>query len=464
MRIARRWALALTLASLLIGGCGRQAAAPPSRALPVAAPAGRLQEVPPPGAVEQIEAALALHRPRLQITSPAEGSLLAAGPWQLALMLDDWPLSQDPSLGLGPHLVVQVDDGPGLRISDWSAGDAGSGRLDLAMAELAPGSHRITAYAALPWGEAVKLPGASAQLRVHRVAANPLSQPATGSAQLLAVSPDGLSQSEPVLIDWLLRDTPLQGLREGDARWRLRISVNGDSFLVDQNAPLWLRGLRPGSNALLLELLDGLGEPLNPPFNSLVREVVIQPGAARPVWLGERIRPADLAHLLGQSSPDEPVAPKPAIAPAMAEPDPPSAEDSSVPGGDPESPGAEQESLPPPGGSQAGSRPGASAETGEPAAVPARAAAPGAAQAPDPEPAMEPEPQPEPEPQAQPEPKPAPEPAPGTGLDAPLASGTASGPPDNPGGSTSDLVREDGSRLQPPRSGPPSGLAARLRP
>jgi len=60
MRIARRWALALTLASLLIGGCGRQAAAPPSRALPVAAPAGRLQEVPPPGAVEQIEAALAL--------------------------------------------------------------------------------------------------------------------------------------------------------------------------------------------------------------------------------------------------------------------------------------------------------------------------------------------------------------------------------------------------------------------
>jgi hypothetical protein len=472
IRLAWRWALALTLASLLLGGCGRQAAAPPSRALPVAAPAGLLQEVPPPGAVEQIEAALALHRPRLQIASPAEDALLAAGPWQLALVLDDWPLSRDPSLGLGPHLVVQVDDGPGLRIGDWSAGDAGSGRLDLPMAELAPGSHRITAYAALPWGEAVELPGASAQLRVHRVAANPLSQPAAGSAQLLAVSPDGLSQSEPVLIDWLLRDAPLQGLREGDARWRLRISVNGDSFLVDQNAPLWLRGLKTGSNALQLELLDGLGEPLNPPFNSLVREVMIQPGAARPVWLGERIRPADLARLLGQSSPEEP------RAPAMAEPEPPAADSSPVPGGDPEPPRVEQKPLPPPGGSQAGSQPRASAAAGEPAAGPTRAAAPGAAQAPDPELAMEPEPQPEPEPQAQPEPQPAPEPAPGVGPEAPPPTGAATGPelapeapqvgdtepPDSQGSSTSDLVREHGSRFQPPRSGPLSGLAARLRP
>jgi len=303
----------------MISGCDRQAAVPPSGPLPVVAPAGRLQEVPPPGAVVQISAALANRRPRLRITSPAEGALVPAGPWQLGLDLEHWPLATDPELGLGAHLVVQVDDGPGLRIGDWSQGDAGSGRLELAMAPLSPGSHRITAYASLPWGEAVKLPGASAQRLVQRVAANPLSQPAAGSPQLLAVSPDGLSSSEPVLIDWLLRDAPLQGLREGDARWRLRISVNGDSFLVDQNTPLWLRGLRPGSNALLLELLDGLGEPLNPPFNSLVREAVIQPGGRRPVWLNERISPADLARLLGESTPQaSAAAPEPEPAPSPA--------------------------------------------------------------------------------------------------------------------------------------------------
>jgi hypothetical protein len=298
-------ALALAAVVVLAAGCERRGAAPPAKVLPAMAPTGRLQEVSAPGAVAEIEAALASHRPRVRITSPAEGALLPAGPWQLGLVLDDWPLVQDPSLGLGPHLVVQVDDGPGQRISDWSQGDVDSGRLDLAMGELAPGSHRISVYAALPWGEAVKRPGASDQRLVHRVAANPLSQPPAGSAKLLAVSPDGLSRSEPVLIDWLLRDAPLQGLREGDGRWRLRISVNGDSFLVDQNSPLWLRGLKPGGNAVLLELLDGLGEPLNPPFNSLVREVVIQPGANLPVWLNERITPAELSRLLGDAPPQE---------------------------------------------------------------------------------------------------------------------------------------------------------------
>ena len=360
IRVGALLAVALGALMLLAGGCERRVTAPPSQTLPAGPPAGRLQEVSPPGAVQQLEAALASHRPRLRITSPLEGALLPDGPWQLGLELEDWPLVQDPSLGLGPHLVVQVDDGPRERIGDWLQGEASSGRLNLAMAALAPGSHRVSVYAALPWGEAVKLPGASARLQVHRVAANPLSQPAPGSAQLLAVSPDGLSQSEPVLIDWLLQDAPLQGLRDGDARWRLRISVNGDSFLVDQNTPVWLRGLKPGSNALLLELLDGLGEPLNPPFNSLVREVVIQPRAARPVWLNERLSPTDLARLQGEAPPQElppPAAPhtmelQPEPQPIPEESAPAgNAQEEAKPGDDPQPPQAAlQLELPPPAG------------------------------------------------------------------------------------------------------------------
>ena len=419
----------------MISGCDRQTAVPPSGPLPVVAPAGRLQEVPPPGAVVQISAALANWRPRLRITSPAEGALVPAGPWQLGLDLEHWPLATDPELGLGAHLVVQVDDGPGLRIGDWSQGDAGSGRLELAMAPLSPGSHRITAYASLPWGEAVKLPGASAQRLVQRVAANPLSQPAAGSPQLLAVSPDGLSASEPVLIDWLLRDAPLQGLREGDARWRLRISVNGDSFLVDQNTPLWLRGLKPGSNALLLELLDGLGEPLNPPFNSLVREAVIQPGGRRPVWLKERISPTDLARLLGETAPQasaaapepepEP-APSPAPKPPLAEPPPTETPPLS---GDPSSsdPPLSEPELPPP------AQP-------SPAREPEAAAATPPTEAPQPEEAPEPE-------LAEVEP-----------------AEERVQPTTSLGSSAREQVREDGSLIQPQKEGPFSGLAARLRP
>lgn len=141
------------------------------------------------------------------------------------------------SLGLGPHLVVQLDDQEPLRISSAEAA------ANVAMPALRPGSHRVTVYAARPWGEAVKAPGASAQIRLNRVARNAAELPASGSAQLIAASPDALQQIEPVLIDWLLLDAPLQNLRGDDARWRLRISVNGDSFLVDRQTPYGSRAL-----------------------------------------------------------------------------------------------------------------------------------------------------------------------------------------------------------------------------
>ncbi len=271
---------------------------PPAPAAPPLAP-GRSsqQEVAPPLAVQQLQEALEGRRPRLEILSPADGALLPAGPWTLRLQVEDWPLVDAGPLGLGPHVVVQLDGDPPLPLTGSTT----------TMRPLEPGSHRLTVYAARPWGEAVKTPGAQRQIRLHRVAANALSQPAPGSPQLIAVSPRGTAASTPLLLDWLLLEAPLQNLRSGDASWRLRVSINGDSFLVDQQTPLWLEGWRSGSNAIQLDLLDGLGEPLNPPFNSLVAEVTLQSGAEAPRWQGGRLEPAELASLLGEApAPGEP--------------------------------------------------------------------------------------------------------------------------------------------------------------
>ncbi|MCP9792420.1 hypothetical protein KBZ20_09985 [Vulcanococcus limneticus Candia 3F8] len=289
--------MALVLVGLILvdSGCSRVGQAPtPAAQAPIAgtAPTGRLQEVSPPPLVRQLAERLEERDPQLEILAPADGALLPAGPWSLRLRLRDWPLADAGPLGLGPHLVVQVDGQTVRRLSHPDE------LRELSLPELAPGSHRVTVYAARPWGEAVKSPGASRQVRLHRVAANPQQLPAPGSAQLVLASPDGLAEAEPVLIDWLLFDAPLQNLREGDGRWRLRVTVNGDSFLVDRHAPLWLRGLTSGSNALQLELLDGRGEPLNSPFNSLVREVQIQPGP-RPGWLRGSLTPLELDQLSG---------------------------------------------------------------------------------------------------------------------------------------------------------------------
>ena len=283
---------------LMIGGCRASEPTLNSELLATTAPAGRLQEVSPPPAVQQLAAALAERSPQLQIEAPTADSLLAGGDWQLRMRLSDWPLVDAGPLGIGPHLVVQIDDQPPLRISDHLSSGPGD-QLLVNLPPLAPGSHRITAYAALPWGEAVKDPGATARLRLHSVAANPLSLPASGSPELIAVSPAELGGSEPLLLDWLLYDAPLQHLRQGDDSWRLRVSINGDSFLVDQNAPLWLRGWHQGSNALQLELVDGRGEPLNSPYNSLVRQVTLA-GGPPPRWLGARLSSQELAVYLGQ--------------------------------------------------------------------------------------------------------------------------------------------------------------------
>jgi hypothetical protein len=376
----RQGLLTLLFVALLVLPVGygpiswKRATPPADGLLQAQAPSGRLQEVAPPGAVQQLQEALALRRPQVTIKAPRDGANLPAGPIKLSLQVSDWPLVDAGELGLGPHVVVQVDDLPAIRLSG----------LELELPSLSPGSHRITAYAARPWGEAVKSPGAWSQIRVHRVTANPLAIPQPGTPQLLPVSPADLAGSEPLLLDWLLLDAPLQGLRDNDGSWRLRVSVNGDSFLVDQNSPLWLKGWQPGSNSLLLELVDGLGEPLNPPFNSLVREVLLDPSKPGLGWQKGRLAEDELAQLLGTAPPEPP-----AQTPAQPEPEP-----------EPE-PELEVE--------------------------------------PEPVPELETESEPEPEPVAKPEPVPAPQAAVEQSLQP------AEAPSTSPGGSARSQVNPDGS-------------------
>ena len=256
-----------------------------------------LQEVAPPPAVQRMRDALSERRPSVEILSPRDDAVLGPGPWTVRLGVSDWPIAEAGDLGLGTHLVVQLDGDPPRRLSS----------LETTLPPLTPGSHRLTVYAARPWGEAVKSPGAVSQIRLHRAAANPISLPEKGSAQLIPVSPVGEWSGEPVLLDWLLLDAPLQDLRPGDSSWRLRVTVNGDSLLLDRQTPLWLKGWPEGTSAMLLELVDSRGDPLNPPFNSVVTELTRTPSAARPPWLDPGLSPEDQERLLGLR-PAEPAA------------------------------------------------------------------------------------------------------------------------------------------------------------
>nr|WP_284498551.1 hypothetical protein [Synechococcus sp. MU1655] len=270
--------------------------------LPTQNPSGRLREVEPPGAVQQLHQALAKHHPQLTLISPLDGSQLKGGPLNLELKIEDWPLANDRELGLGAHVAIQIDDQAPVRLSERNGN-----RVSLELPPLSPGSHRFTAYAAYPWGEAVKTPGASLHWSVDQLRPLMGTQPKRDAPWLAVVSPAELGGDTPLLVDWLVWNAPLQNLRAGDARWRLRITVNEDSFVVDQQDALWLQGIdnHKGINTVQMELLNGIGESLEPVFNNQLREVP-ERQSPKPIWLQSSLKDTELARLLGETKPEDP--------------------------------------------------------------------------------------------------------------------------------------------------------------
>lgn len=444
----RLLAVLLVAALMLLAGCNRVATSrssgPAPAPLPVQGPSGRLQEVAPPAAVQQIQAALAERQPQVSIQIPRDGSDLPGGPVKLQVQIRDWPLVDAGVLGLGPHLVVQVDDLAPQRLTTSRSGQFPT-RLDAELPPLGPGSHRLTAYAAKPWGEVVKSPGAWDQVRVNRVAANPLATPQLGTPQLIGVSTADLAGREPVLLDWLLIDAPLQGLRDNDGSWRLRVTVNGDSFLVDQNSPLWLKGWHSGSNSVLMELVDGRGAPLNPPFNTLVSEVTINSSSPTPSWQRGHLDASELAQLLGEE-PATLAAPEPEPVPeAPVE----AIEINPTPASEPQGVAQPLPAIEP----QSPLEPKSSPEPESPA---------------EPEPLPDPEQLPELEPAVEAElAEPAQQDAPQAET-SPIAAPTSTAPTDRLSASTSlegsarSQLNPDGSLLKPKAPGPLAGLRQKL--
>ncbi|RTQ47572.1 hypothetical protein EJV47_19345 [Hymenobacter gummosus] len=80
------------------------------------------------------------------------------------------------------------------------------------------------------------------------------------------------NDTKSVMLDFYLVNTTLSP--DGN---KVRATINGTEFLLDQWAPYMMEGLPAGENNIKLELIDGDGKPVPGPFNTVTRTFTLQP-------------------------------------------------------------------------------------------------------------------------------------------------------------------------------------------
>ena len=283
-----RRAIALVSAVVFIGvlgGCGgdRTLAPQPLLSAEDAAPStqalgGALSEVSLPQRIQDLKPFLDVYEPQVRILSPRSGEVLETDRVSVQVRVRDLPIYKDQVLGIGPHLHLILDDQPPRVIYEAEA--------SIEFTELTPGTHTLRLLALRPWDESFKNEGAFDALSFDVFAATPRNG-VDPSAPLLTYSqaPHAYG-AEPILLDFYLTNTPLHLVAEADeaiADWRIRCTVNGQSFVFDQWQPIYLKGFKPGKNWIKLELIDETGRLIVNAFNPAVQVIDYEPDGADPL-------------------------------------------------------------------------------------------------------------------------------------------------------------------------------------
>lgn len=233
-----------------------------------------LQEVAPPATLQALSKELDV-RPQVQITAPQNDAVLQDNKATVRFQVSDFPTFKDENLGMGPHLHVIVDNEPYRAIYNPAE--------PLILEDLEPGTHTIRAFASRPWHESFKTAGAYAQVQFHVFTRTP--GPDLEMPLLTYSRPKGEYGAEPIMLDVYLRNAPLHMLAQEDsedaiADWKVRCTVNGQTFTFDAWEPIYLTGFQPGKNWLQLELLDEDDNPIPNAYNNTARLITYTPGGS----------------------------------------------------------------------------------------------------------------------------------------------------------------------------------------
>jgi len=237
--------------------------------------AGRLSETSAPDVIQELRQVLEDNQPQVKILSPKPDQVLDDTTVSVRLQVNDLPIFKDKQLGLGPHLHLFLDHQPYQAVYDT--------QQPFLLENLNPGTHTLRVFASRPWHESFKNEGAYAQTTFHVFTKTQNNRPNPDLPLVTYSRPQGSYGAEPIMLDFYLTNAPLhlvaQENNEDDiSDWRIRVTVNGDSFIVDRWQPIYLKGFKPGKNWVQVEYLDETGNPVENVFNNTARLITLEPG------------------------------------------------------------------------------------------------------------------------------------------------------------------------------------------
>lgn len=229
----------------------------------------KLRELEPPQGIQELGKSLKKYRPEVTIVNPKQEKLYTTNKIEVQLKVKDLPLFKNEEFGLGPHLHLILDNEPYQAIY--------STEQPFVLDNLTPGTHTLRVFATRPWDESFKNEGAYAQTTFHILTKTDNNKPNSALPLLTYSQPNGIYSAEPIMLDFYLNQTAQKKLADKSQDLFIKVTVNGESFLVDDWYPLYLEGFKRGNNWVQLELLDREGNLIENAFNNTIRLITYNP-------------------------------------------------------------------------------------------------------------------------------------------------------------------------------------------
>ncbi|HCQ20641.1 MAG TPA: hypothetical protein DIU28_04000 [Anabaena sp. UBA12330] len=235
---------------------------------------GKFSETSPPDVIQALRPSLEGYQPQVSILSPQADEILQDNIAKVRLQVKDLPIFKDPQWQLGPHLHLILDNQPYMAVYDLNQ--------PVVLSDLSPGTHTLRVFASRPWDESFKNEGAYTQTTFHVLTKTEENNPDSQLPLLTYSRPNGSYGAEPIMLDFYLTNAPLHDVAETNpddtmSNWRIRSTVNGESFIIDRWQPIYLKGFKPGKTLVQLEFLDNQGQPVINAFNTTVRLINYEP-------------------------------------------------------------------------------------------------------------------------------------------------------------------------------------------